>query len=1105
MDRPATPRRSPVLLATLFLIAAAAISIGAYRFHQTEKEVIEAEVRNQLLAVADLKVRQLSVWRGERIGDAYALASNRMMMPALERIVAGKAGETERKDAQQWLQTICERLRYANALLADRDGKIVLSVGVPMGRGSHFAEIAHQTIQSDRPVLRDFHRESPGAPPHLGMNLPLRKTADAPAFGVLLLGIDPKDRLYRLIESWPAPSQSAETLLVRREGDEVVFLNNVRFQPDAVLKLRLPLTRTSLPAVQAVQGKEGVIAGRDYRGVPVLAVTRQVPDSPWAMVAKVDEEEVHAPVRRRSITLGIIVALLILTAGGLLLHVWRRQQLNFYRERYQAELERRALLGHYDYLTRFANDIILLGDADGHIIEANDRAVAAYGYPREQLIGMLGRNLRHPSTADRFDGDWQCAAQHGGGIIETVHQRADGSSFPAEVSMRIVEVEGKRFYQSIIRDITERNAMVEKLRETVATLNTIVDASPAAIVALNRDRIITLWSRAAERMFGYRADKMVGHQASEDNITPPDERAAIWERLLAGEPLGPLEMKLTRKNGTSVDVSLSAVPLFDSQGNVTGCLSVMLDVTELRSSEKEQRLLGATVAASLNEVYLFDAVTLRFRFVNKGALENLGYTLAEMQTMTPLDIKPEYDAGRFEQLTKPLLEHTAKIQIFETVHRRADGSVYPVEAHMQLFEQDGERVFLAVIQDITERRRAEEALRRSEEQLLQAQKMEGIGRLAGGVAHDFNNHLTVINGYCDMVLAKLGASDPMRDQILHVRQAGEQAAHLTHQLLAFSRRQVLEPRVLNLNDSIADTQRMLRRLIGEDIELITMLDPNLGAITADPGQMSQVLMNLLVNARDAMPDGGKIIIETSNVDLDEAYTARHPEVKPGAYVMLAVSDTGSGMDAETQQRIFEPFFTTKKSGEGTGLGLATVYGIVRQSGGWIWVYSEPGRGTNFKLYFARTGTAERVHTPPEAAPPAIVRGNETILVVEDQEEVRRLTASVLGGAGYRILEAGNGEQALSYFAGGGEHIHLLFTDVVMPGMTGRELASRVAALSPTTRVLYTSGYTANVIAHRGVLDEGVDYLPKPFTPSRLLIRVREILDRQPVPDPPTAL
>jgi len=657
---------------------------------------------------------------------------------------------------------------------------------------------------------------------------------------------------------------------------------------------------------------------------------------------------------------------------------------------------------------------------------------------------------------DSFDQQWQDAIARGGAVIETLHQRKDGSPIPVEVSMRLIEVEGKRFYQAIIRDIRERIEMVEKLRETVATLNAVVEASPAAIVALTPDGRVTLWNRAAEKIFGYRAEEVLGCPLPDHGITSLEDRRRVQSALLAGEAIRPIECRLGRKDKTTVEVSLSAAPLRDADGKVAGMLGIMVDITERKRNEREQKLLSDTIAASLNEIYLFDAGTLRFRYVNQGALNNLGYTLAEMQSMTPLDIAPEFDSQRLEEVVQPLRTGEVKVQVFETTHRRADGSQYPVEVHLQLFDHEGERVFLAMILDITERRRAEEALRRSEEQLLQSQKLEGVGRLAGGVAHDFNNYLTVINGYCDMLLETLPSRSALHEQITRIRRAGEQAAVLTRQLLAFSRRQVLKPRLLNLNEVVADVQRMLQRMIGEDIELALMLDPALGAIMADPAQMGQVLMNLLVNARDAMPQGGKIVIETANVDLDETYAQRHPEVKPGPYVMLAVTDSGAGMDAETQQHIFEPFFTTKKSGEGTGLGLATVYGIVRQSGGWVWVYSEPGRGTTFKLHFPRIGSAAQALVDPDPVL-EVRKGAETVLVVEDQAEVRMLTSLVLREAGYRVLEAASGEEALAYFQPGHPPIDLLFTDVVMTGMNGRDLAARVAKLSPSTRVLYTSG------------------------------------------------
>ena len=396
-------------------------------------------------------------------------------------------------------------------------------------------------------------------------------------------------------------------------------------------------------------------------------------------------------------------------------------------------------------------------------------------------------------------------------------------------------------------------------------------------------------------------------------------------------------------------------------------------------------------------------------------------------------------------------------------------------------------------EDRRQHKKAEEALRRSEEQLRQSQKVEAIGRLAGGIAHDFNNLLTIINGYTELLLARLPSQDRTSRDINEIRKAGMRAASLTRQLLAFSRKQILEPKILDMNAIVVELEKMLQRLIGEDVRLTIAQAPGLRRIKADPGQVEQVIMNLVVNARDAMPQGGNLTLETSNVDLDEAYAARHVGVRPGAYVMLAVSDTGCGIDKESMTHIFEPFYTTKGPGKGTGLGLSTVYGIVKQSGGNVWAYSEPGRGTTFKIYLPQAeGTVDR--QPRDGQRAGIARGSETLLLVEDQKELRELVREMLEMNGYTVVAAGDGLEALEICQRHEGRIDLMLSDVVMPQMGGRELAQRLATLRPEMKVLYMSGYTSNAIVHHGILDPGTVLLQKPFTPDGLARKVREVLD-----------
>lgn len=641
----------------------------------------------------------------------------------------------------------------------------------------------------------------------------------------------------------------------------------------------------------------------------------------------------------------------------------------------------------------------------------------------------------------------------------------------------------------------ERKRAEEALRKSEQKYRQLVENIPMVVYraeVVPEPRVLFVSPRV-EELTGYPAQKFLSDPRFWAELIHPKDRQKVfakWTGAVKNSSVFRSEYRLRRKDGRERWVMDIARPSQAESGDVPRFDGMVIDISDRRRAEATQRRLTTAIEHAADGIVMIDTQGT-IQYVNPAFEQITGYSREEAvgQSMQILE-SAEQDASFYQEMWDTLT--TGKVWSSRFTSKKKDGTLYEEERTISpIRDSSGETVgYVAVKRDVSK----EVAL---EAQLRQSQKMEAVGMLAGGVAHDFNNVLTVILGNSEFLLDSLVDSDPRRETVAQIQAAAESAESLTRQLLAFSRQQVLAPQVLDLNKILTNVEKMLRRMIGEDVELVTLLDPALGAVEADPGQVEQVILNLAVNARDAMPEGGKLTIVTANADLDEPDLSDDAAMIPGHYVMLAMTDTGCGMDAETRSRIFEPFFSTKEIGKGTGLGLSTVYGIVKQSGGHIRVDSEPGHGATFKIYLPRVQDAVQPLEADDATTTAQLQGSETVLLVEDDEAIRSVCKTVLQRNGYRVLEASNGKEAVEVCTRHTGPIHLMITDVVMPGLNGRDLAERLRPRLPGMPVLYTSGYTDHAVLSKEMLDPGTNFLHKPFTPIALARKVRQLLDAVP--------
>ena len=1118
------------------LALAVAVSFSGYWFYNFQKRDIEQDVHRHLQEIVALKVAEIAAWRGERFGDARVLMTLTGVADRVNRELIGRGDPATERDLSRLLDSIRRNYGYASVAMTDANGNIRALSGELMGPPEVYRRLAAETAASGTVVMREFGPGGVITKPHFTLAAGLT-SAHGERIGALLAGIDPAVYLYPSVLRWPAPTRTGQVILLRREANDVVFLSALEGVPDAAMTVRRSLSNHASIAVRAALGEtevDGVIGGANGHPEQVEGAAGRVPDSDWFVLANMHADEAYERLKQIQRAIWIFGGLFLLVSISAMEVIRRRQQSKFYRRLYEAEMDKQTLRGHYDFLTRYANDAFLLVDSNNRILEANDRAVEFFGYTREELLSLDSRKLRPPELRPQLEETWRNLLAKRSMVYELEMQRKDGSRFPGEVSIRLLEVEGRQLAQSITRDITERKQAEQQIRRLNRLYLVLSRCSEAVISAQSEHDLFQRVCHIAVELGELRAALVhtAGHAGNElqpvaqagvdvgylDNALVDafgtegafaccndiagDERMILWKENAIKQGLRSwiaFPLKRGRKAMGRLSLFSSERSFFNAEEialaeEIANSISFALDAQERdrlrREAERElahsRERLELVLDATDEGYWDWNLVTgeghqsLRYDTM-------LGYepgTLRADFTTWRAQVNPDDQAALLAATETLRKRDTFSVEL--RLRCRSGNYIWCLcRGKVVTRQPDGSPARLVGTNtDITSRKKLED-------QFLQAQKLESVGRLAGGVAHDFNNLLTVINGYSDLVMARMGRNDALRKMMHQIREAGETAAGLTRQLLTFSRKQVFDPKPLHLNEVVGETRNMLGRLVGEDIEIVTRFWASPDNVLVDRNQIHQCVMNLVVNARDAMSAGGKLTIETINVEVSAGDLVSPKEASPGPYVVLSVVDTGTGIDEATRARIFEPFFTTKEMGKGTGLGLATVYGIVRQCSGFIRVESEIGQGTAFRLYFP--GTHAGAERQTSASTPEAARGSETVLLVEDQKNVRAFLAEALADLGYSVVQAGSGSEAILAAERHAGPIHLLLTDMIMPGMNGRELAHSMQEIRPSLKVLFMSGYAGDVGGNQAAIEPGMIYIQKPFAPEELAAKMREAL------------
>ncbi|MCX8023158.1 MAG: ATP-binding protein [Syntrophorhabdaceae bacterium] len=1130
--------RSLILTLIVTGVLLVLLIISGIGFHVTQKKNFIKRIADELTAVAVLKVKQIADWRMDQLEDAITLVENPLFQRHITHALSGSPSEKVVL-LRELLILFQKNNDISEIAILDESGRVRLSLTGTEVISDECIKLIEEAKEKASPVLTDLHTIGDGHQPHISVIIPIFINQDGVKTfrGSIVMIIDAGRFLYPLVQSWPTSSKTAETLLVRKEGDYVLYLNELRHVKDTALKLRIPMTRLDLPAVQAVLGKKGFMEGIDYRGKEVVASLAAVPDSPWYIVSKIDKEEALQGWHVRSLLIFLLVTVMSagLVAAGMLF--WQRERKRHYRELYITEKRMRGFVERQAVTLRAIGDAVIATDREGNIEIMNYVAERLTGWTEGEALGKplgevfrikneeTGKTAEDPVTKVLREGVVVGLANHtllidrqgkevpiadSGAPIKDKDGNITGVVlvFRDQIEERIRQkmMEARLRLINFTRIAETIEEIIKKTIEETINITNSLSGFVYVVERKNTARPSLFWyDRDGNTPFPLKEDRLLDLFKERDEPLVLNDGTSIKEKGLLDDSVGEIARIIISpvvRNGRAVLFLGNLNKKEDYSGYDREVLSYLSDLVWELTDVKQKDLEMVDRERRFREIFENTDVGIAI-YEAKDDGKDFVFTDINPSGAKIGGKSREEHIGRSVLEVYPGVKDFGLFKVFQEVWRDGKARLYPLNLYkdgkISLWVENyvcklssGE--IMAIYDDLTEEKKREEERIALEKQLYQAQRLESIGRLAGGIAHDFNNMLMVISGQTELALMAVDEKHPIKKSLLEIKKAAGRSAALTRQLLAFARKQTISPKVLDLNETVEGMLKMLRRLIGEDIELIWIPGRNLWAIKMDPAQMDQILSNLIVNARDAISGHGSITIETENVTLDEDYCSIHAGFIPGDYVTLIVSDTGSGMDRETIERIFEPFFTTKDTEKGTGLGLATVYGIVKQNRGFINVYSEIGIGSTFKIYIpaerergTQEGEMEKEASFERATP------GKTILLVEDEPSILDVGRKMLEGLGYYVLAAGNPHEAMEIAKNHKGKISLLITDVVMPGMDGRELSKKLMDMFPDMKCLFMSGYTANAIAHHNILEEGLVFIQKPFSMSELSIKVKEAL------------